>query len=404
MNLTKTVSKLSHEDLMALSVMGVGTDEGMVPYVIQAKARTLGGPGASDPTYSSEPVEQVCTLLIQGLDQGLVRVDDIADRPGYRIPVWSLTPEGQAAVLEEQDRRCQHFNNPEDAHPSEGLVHPRYGHIVFRAHPATIHVISLGAGVQSTAVALMAAEGIIARPDCAIFSDTQWEPGAVYGHLEWLEGVLPFEVQRVTAGDICQDMMDSARHGTRWAGPPLFTVDENGKWGQLRRFCTREYKLEPIRKRIRELMGLKRYQHVGNRRVEQWLGISTDEARRAKPATESWVSIRWPLLELDISRQGCLDWMRRSGYPTPPRSSCIGCPYHSDAEWLQMKTHRPYEWEEAVQADELVRDGVAGTTTRLFVHVSRQPLADVELEPECDYDPNDVPDCGCAEEISDIWE
>jgi 3'-phosphoadenosine 5'-phosphosulfate sulfotransferase (PAPS reductase)/FAD synthetase len=53
-------------------------------------------------------------------------------------------------------------------------------------------VISLGAGVQSTALALMAANGEIGpMPDCAIFADTGWEPEAVYSHLARLREALP---------------------------------------------------------------------------------------------------------------------------------------------------------------------------------------------------------------------
>lgn len=51
-----------------------------------------------------------------------------------------------------------------------------------------INVLSLGAGVQSTAMLLMACHGeITPKPDLVIFSDTGWEPKAVYRHLEWLK-------------------------------------------------------------------------------------------------------------------------------------------------------------------------------------------------------------------------
>lgn len=62
------------------------------------------------------------------------------------------------------------------------------------------HIISLGAGVQSSTMALMAAAGeITPMPDCAIFADTQAEPKSVYKWLDWLEGQLPFPVIRVVA-------------------------------------------------------------------------------------------------------------------------------------------------------------------------------------------------------------
>ena len=72
-----------------------------------------------------------------------------------------------------------------------------------------LHVISLGAGVQSTAMALMAAHGELKpTPDCAIFADTGAEPAAVYEHLKWLRSwsVLPFPVWVVSAGNIAEDL------------------------------------------------------------------------------------------------------------------------------------------------------------------------------------------------------
>lgn len=67
-------------------------------------------------------------------------------------------------------------------------------------------VLSLGAGVQSSVMALMAAKGqITPMPDYAIFADTQAEPDHLYFWLDWLEKQLPFPVIRVTRG-ICLKM------------------------------------------------------------------------------------------------------------------------------------------------------------------------------------------------------
>src|SRR5687767_3560347 len=59
-------------------------------------------------------------------------------------------------------------------------------------------MISLGAGVQSSTMALMAAHGeITPMPAAAIFADTGNEPAGVYRWLEWLTTQLPFPVNRV---------------------------------------------------------------------------------------------------------------------------------------------------------------------------------------------------------------
>ena len=65
----------------------------------------------------------------------------------------------------------------------------------------TLTVISLGGGVQSSVMALMANEGEFGRlPDCAIFADTRWEPPSIYEHLEWLAGQLRFPLYVVDNG------------------------------------------------------------------------------------------------------------------------------------------------------------------------------------------------------------
>ena len=71
-----------------------------------------------------------------------------------------------------------------------------------------MNIISLGAGVQSSTMALMAAHGEIGpMPDCAIFADTGDEPKKVYEWLDWLEKQLPFPVYRVQRGIISEDSL-----------------------------------------------------------------------------------------------------------------------------------------------------------------------------------------------------
>ena len=65
----------------------------------------------------------------------------------------------------------------------------------------SLTVISLGGGVQSSVMALMASKGAFDRiPDCAIFADTRWEPPSIYEHLRWLAGQLRFPLYVVDNG------------------------------------------------------------------------------------------------------------------------------------------------------------------------------------------------------------
>ena len=241
-------------------------------------------------------------------------------------------------------------------------------------------IISLGAGVQSSVMALMAAHGEIEpMPDYAIFADTQAEPKHIYVWLSWLETQLPFPLLRVTEGNLKQDILDGDK---RFATPPFYTTAPDGGLGNgiLRRQCTSDYKIKPIQRKLRELAGYKPRQRIPENTVEQWIGISLDEIQRMKDAPERWCNNRWPLIEKRMTRLHCLEWMRDHGYnELPKKSACTFCPYHDNATWRKMKDEDPDSWEEAVTIDKRIRNGFQKTTQSLYLHRSLVPLDEVDL-------------------------
>lgn len=149
-------------------------------------------------------------------------------------------------------------------------------------------ILSLGAGVQSTTTALMVKHGDLPMIDAAIFADTGWEPQAVYEHLAWLESVVPFPVHRVSAGSLRDDTL--ARNNTtggRFSAVPWFL----STGGLGRRQCTKEYKIRPIQRKVRELLDARRPKGA----CSMWIGISMDEALRRKPSVVGYIVNRWPL-------------------------------------------------------------------------------------------------------------
>lgn len=243
------------------------------------------------------------------------------------------------------------------------------------------HIISLGAGVQSSTMALMAAAGeITPMPDCGIFADTQAEPRAVYEWLAWLEKQLPFPVVRVTRGNLEEDALNTNLRA-RVASPPWYTI-KDGKIGMLPRACTREYKIEPITKKVRELAGLAHGERTpkGVVRCSMWIGISTDEHQRVKPNRAGYIENRWPLIELGMTRDACLRWMEKRGFPRPAKSACYFCPYHDDAMWRDMKLNQPEEFQRAVEFDDKIRHKtIKGMTHPAFVYRGAVPLRDADL-------------------------
>lgn len=223
-----------------------------------------------------------------------------------------------------------------------------------------LQVLSLGAGIQSTCLALMAAQGEIAPPDEAIFADTGWEPGAVYDHLQRLEEALPFPVRRVYshAGKI----QDSIATG-RYEPIPWFIEGAMG-----RRQCTKVYKLYPIHRRVRELLreGCWKWHDC-----DMWLGLSLDEIHRMKDSSVQYIRNTFPLIERRMTRGDCRAWLKRAGWTDVPRSACCGCPYLSDENWLERR-QQP-EWQQTVAISRRL------AATGQYMHRALKPIDEVDL-------------------------
>lgn len=266
------------------------------------------------------------------------------------------------------------------------------------------HILSLGAGVQSTALYLMFMRGDITPPlDAAIFADTQEEPQVVYRHLEWLQSLKGPPIIVRTVGKLGDDLVQGrvrpndvkwSERTRRFASIPAFTTADGGQTvGITRRQCSKEYKTEVIDRTIRrEILGLQPRQRIPrDTHVASYMGISLDEAGRAarirdvfKANNRKFVP-KFPLIERFMTRANCIDWLIRYGVPhETPRSACTFCPYHSDYEWDRIKREDPEGWKRAVQVDYALRsDGSVVNRAMdqvMYLHRSCKPLELVQLD------------------------
>ncbi|KKK77609.1 hypothetical protein LCGC14_2851880, partial [marine sediment metagenome] len=255
------------------------------------------------------------------------------------------------------------------------------------------NILSLGAGVQSTALYLMFMEGAL-KPalDYAIFADTGEEPEAVYAHLAWVQslGGPPILVrQKSRLGDDLVKGTNST--GGRFASIPAFTAKEEGKpGGMVRRQCSKEYKIEVIERCIRrDIVGNKPRQRMPKDvKIVTSIGISLEEAGRAfrmkRNRERPWQELRFPLIDRAMTRADCLNWMASRVPHRVMRSACVFCPYHSDSEWQCVKDN-PKDWGRAVEIDCALRTpGVAAArnlVSKLYLHRSCRPLEEVVFKP-----------------------
>lgn len=249
-----------------------------------------------------------------------------------------------------------------------------------------LNVISLGAGVQSSTMALMAAHGEIPMPDCAIFADTQHEPGAVMRWLDWLEKQLPYPVYRVSQGDLwgAATKVRRTKDGERTyikTGIPVYMKNGDLEKGLGKRQCTGDFKIDAVNKKVRALLGLRRVTKKHGVLVSMWMGISLDEIYRKKPNRKAWIRNHYPLIDIGMSRADCLAWMETNGYPEPPRSACTFCPYRDDDSWLAL-THE--ELADAVEKEKELQAAYAKATAIRdvpYLHEKRIPLSEITFVP-----------------------
>ncbi len=250
-----------------------------------------------------------------------------------------------------------------------------------------IRVFSFGGGVQSTAVLVLQALGRLATPyDVFVFANVG-EDSENPATIEYMNAHLrPYAVR---AGITLIDVQKTYKKQPDTLVTELFRDNRSisiparmgGNGAPGNRQCTTDFKIRQIDKWIREQ---KQYDEavVG-------LGISLDEFSRMRDTnwhereglSEKGRKLgfkkkrEYPLIDLRLSRQDCLNVVWEVGLPPPPKSSCFFCPFHSPNTWIEMKRKRPDLFEKSCQIEEQINKK-RGTTGRdsVYLHKSLVPL------------------------------
>ena len=237
-----------------------------------------------------------------------------------------------------------------------------------------INILSHGAGVQTSCMVYMCINGELPKPDLIVFADPQWELIATYDYLKKLmtdvsNADIPFHI--ATSGNIYEDTMTSAKTGNRAPSMPFFTED-GGEQGIVGRQCTSDYKIEIVKRVARQFVGLKkgeRSKYIFN----MWQGITTDEIERIKTSGDKKIQYKYPLFDAGMDRQDCINYLTKNGHGVPPKSSCVGCPFHSRQHWVDIYKHYPKEFQKAVELDHAIRNHKK-FKSKLYLHKDRIPL------------------------------
>ncbi|QLG11760.1 hypothetical protein HLB42_21650 (plasmid) [Deinococcus sp. D7000] len=247
---------------------------------------------------------------------------------------------------------------------------------------AGVTILSNGGGTQSTALLVLIVQGKLPRPDYVVIADTGREKTETW---EYVNGVhrpaceaLGVPLVIVPHSYATVDLYDK----DGFTLMPVYT-NKNGGVSKTAAFCSNEWKVRPARRWLRE---------QGVKQGEQWLGISIDEADRMRTSDVKWLSLRFPLIDLGISRDGCYSLVREMGWPDPPKSSCYMCPHMGDAQWRHLRAAHPQDFAAAVQVEREVR----ARDPHAFLHRSAQPLDQVAWDEQPSLFDEDTVTCAAS--------
>ena len=238
--------------------------------------------------------------------------------------------------------------------------------------------LSFGWGVQSWTIAAMIALGKLPPVDAAIHADTRHERLETYEHArKWTPWLEERGVKVVTVyGDRTDIVRPDWSIGSVMI--PAFTQDrQDGSHGQVKRQCTHDWKITPIRRYIKTLLPKGRPKPGS---VESWQGISLDEWQRMRSSDVAYITNIYPLVDLRMTRAECARWLQDHGLDIPPKSACVFCPFHSIQSWKDLKRRGGPDWEHAVETDETIRNMRDHHT--LYIHPYRKPLEKAIQIPE----------------------
>lgn len=187
-------------------------------------------------------------------------------------------------------------------------------------------ILAMGAGLQTTALAILVAEGKV-KVDAAIFADTGGEKPETYFYIEnYIKPLLASCSIEFIIVQHSETLYDYC-----WRRQDIPSI----KW----RWCTDRFKVRPI--------------HKVAKGAVQLIGFSTDEAHRAnRQFKRVKVTRSFPLIDMGLSSTDCRRIIGDYGWPIPVKSSCFFCSFSRLGDWHWLKYTHPDLFKKALELEE----------------------------------------------------
>src|SRR2546422_666521 len=181
-----------------------------------------------------------------------------------------------------------------------------------------LHILSYGCGVNTTALMVLLVADRMPF-DKAVFADTGGELPETYEYLEVARDFLEQHGKEL--------IVVSSKNGSLYDTCVRRRVIPSKMW----RWSTRDYKVTPIHAYYRSL----------GQHIYEYLGIAYDEIERMNASSEPYITSLFPLIDLQVTRDGCVEIIKRSGLPVPVKSGCYFCPFNNIGRWREVHDAHP---------------------------------------------------------------
>ncbi|HUX87341.1 MAG TPA: phosphoadenosine phosphosulfate reductase family protein, partial [Chloroflexota bacterium] len=189
------------------------------------------------------------------------------------------------------------------------------------------HILSYGGGVNSVALLVLLLREKYPL-DGVVFADTGGELPETYAYLEIAKDFL---AQR---DDSIPFTVVAKRGATLYETAWRRQVFPSAIW----RWSTRDFKINPIMRHYRSLGG----------HVNQYLAIAWNEVERMRDSRFDYVTNIYPLVDRRMTREDCVEVIRKAGLPIPPKSACFFCPFGTIDRWRWIYDTHPDLYDKAM--------------------------------------------------------
>ena len=258
-----------------------------------------------------------------------------------------------------------------------------------------LEIITWGGGTQSTALLLKMLKGEIAdpktgeiiKPDYIIFSDTKDEAEMTYAQIykvqKYVKEKYNFDIvitsknkvekpideleRMIKSGELEKyrsskyvDLYQS--HILMYKGLvkqvdviPSWTRNKvNGKVGKLgMKQCTVAFKIDQILKELRKLEGVRQFSYR-TYKLNMYIGFTVDEIGRIKPNPQSYVENKFPLVDINMTKQGAIDYVEKELGFVPKSSVCNVCYANDFKKCYDIYKTDKNGWKRIVELDKVM--------------------------------------------------